>query len=79
MGGDPVSTSFGMVVLNHLNCAGHLARLLSDESGQDMIEYALIAATIGLGTVAGINGIANSIASYVGLVGAGFDNAINRI
>jgi len=79
MGGDPVSTSLGTVVFTNLNCVIHLARLLSDESGQDMIEYALIAATIGLGTVAGINGIANSISGYVRLVGTGFDNALNHI
>jgi len=79
MGGDPVSTSFGTVVFTNLNCVIHLVRLLSDESGQDMIEYALIAATIGLGTVAGINGIANSISGYVRLVGTGFDNALNHV
>jgi len=65
-------------VISNLNCVVHLARLLSDESGQDMIEYALIAATIGLGTVAGINGIAASISGYMSQVGAGFDNAVHH-
>lgn len=74
-----MSTSYETFFFTDLNWATHLARLLSDQSGQDMIEYALIAATIGLGTVAGINGIANSISSYVGLVGTGFENAINHV
>lgn len=50
--------------------------LIEDESGQDMIEYALLAATIGLGTVAGVNGLASSITSYMNLVGTAFDAAL---
>ncbi len=50
--------------------------LLHDDSGQDMIEYALVAATIGLGTVAGVNGLASHIANYLGVVDAGFDNSL---
>jgi pilus assembly protein Flp/PilA len=73
-----VSSSLGTVVILNLKCVVPLARLLADESGQDMIEYALIAATIGLGTVAGINGIATSISGYLSLVGAGFDNAVHH-
>jgi Flp pilus assembly pilin Flp len=50
-----------------------------DESGQDMIEYALIAASIGLSTIAGVNGLAASISHYMSIVGAGFDNAVKGI
>ncbi len=53
-----------------------IAQFLYDESGQDMIEYALVAATIGLGTVAGVNGLASHIANYLGVVDAGFDNSL---
>jgi pilus assembly protein Flp/PilA len=67
-----------MFVISSLNCIAHVARLIPDESGQDMIEYALLAATIGLGTVAGINGIAVSISRYMSLVGVGFDNAVHH-
>ena len=35
--------------------------LISDESGQDLIEYALVAALVGLGSVAAMSGLANSI------------------
>lgn len=51
------------------------AHLLNDERGQDLVEYALIAATIGLGTIAGMHGIAASISNYMAVVGTGFDAA----
>ena len=51
-------------------------RLVDDERGQDLIEYALIAATIGLGTVAGVHGIAASISNYMYVVGDGFNAAL---
>ena len=51
-------------------------RLVEDERGQDLIEYALVAATIGLGTVAGVHGIAVSISSYMTIVGNGFDASV---
>jgi Flp pilus assembly pilin Flp len=47
-----------------------------NESGQDMIEYALVAATIGLGTVAGVHGLASSVANYLSIVDGKFDNSI---
>lgn len=53
-----------------------LYRVADDESGQDMIEYALIAASIGLFSVAGVNGLASHISHYMTLVGAGFEAAV---
>ena len=53
-----------------------LADLLRDESGQDLIEYALISALIGLGTVTGVHGIAAQIASYFDFVDNTFTNAV---
>ena len=38
-----------------------LTSLLYDESGQDLIEYALIAALIGLAAIAGMNDLAGKI------------------
>ena len=35
-----------------------------DESGQDMIEYALVAALIGLGAVVGMRSLATSIKNF---------------
>ena len=54
-----------------------LADLLHDDSGQDMIEYALIATFIGLGTVTGIHGLAASIANYLNIVDGGFNNSLS--
>ena len=40
-----------------------LNNLITDESGQDLIEYALVAALVGLGAVASMKGIATAINS----------------
>ena len=38
-------------------------RLLRDESGQNMIEYALVAALIALGAIVAIQGLATSLST----------------
>jgi pilus assembly protein Flp/PilA len=38
-----------------------MKNLLNDESGQDLIEYALVAAIIALGAIAAMKGLATSI------------------
>jgi pilus assembly protein Flp/PilA len=40
-----------------------LMKFVSDESGQDLIEYALVAALVGLGSVASMNSLASSISN----------------
>jgi pilus assembly protein Flp/PilA len=52
-----------------------LKNLISDESGQDLIEYALVAALVGLGSVASMQGLANSIATAFTGVGTALSNA----
>jgi pilus assembly protein Flp/PilA len=47
-----------------------LQHLLFDESGQDLIEYALIAALISLVAITGLNGLAGSINSLFTNVGS---------
>jgi pilus assembly protein Flp/PilA len=47
-----------------------LKNLLSDESGQDLIEYALIAALIALVAIAGLNGLSGKINSEFSAVGS---------
>lgn len=37
-------------------------RLLADESGQDLIEYALVAALVGLGAIASIKSLGTKVA-----------------
>jgi pilus assembly protein Flp/PilA len=48
---------------------------LQDESGQDLIEYALVAALVGLGAVASMKGLANSIGTAFNGVGTALTNA----
>ena len=52
------------------NTTGLLQNLLLDESGQDLIEYALIAALIALVAIAGLNGLASNINSEFTTIGA---------
>jgi len=47
----------------------HLKSLVKDDSGQDLIEYALVAALIGLGAVASITSLANSVENTFNSVG----------
>ena len=43
--------------------------LVADESGQDLIEYALVAALVGLGAVASMKSLASSINTAFSTVG----------
>jgi pilus assembly protein Flp/PilA len=43
--------------------------LLADESGQDLIEYALIAALIALGAIVAMKGLSNKISNEFNSVG----------
>lgn len=47
-----------------------LKALMQEESGQDLIEYALIAALIALVAIAGLNGLASSINSEFNSIGS---------
>jgi pilus assembly protein Flp/PilA len=46
-----------------------LGNLVQDESGQDLIEYALVAALIALGSVAAMNSLSSSISTAMETVG----------
>jgi pilus assembly protein Flp/PilA len=46
-----------------------LANLIADESGQDLIEYAMMAALIGLGSIATLRGLASEISNTFVAVG----------
>jgi len=50
--------------------------LLHEESGQDLIEYALVAAIIALGAVAAMTTLASSIGTALTGVGTKLTNAI---
>jgi pilus assembly protein Flp/PilA len=53
-----------------------LKKLIVEESGQDLIEYALVAALVGLGAVAAMKGLSNSIGNTFNGVGNSLTNSI---
>ncbi len=55
--------------------ASLLQRLLVEDSGQDLIEYALVAAIVGLGAAAAMKGLSNSIKNNFNSVGTSLTNA----
>jgi pilus assembly protein Flp/PilA len=52
------------------------SNVLHDESGQDLIEYALIAALIGLGATATMRTLATSIGTALTGIGTRLTNAV---
>ncbi len=53
-----------------------LRSLHGDESGQDLVEYALIAALIAVGAVAAMDTLATSISSAFSKIGSVLTNAV---
>jgi pilus assembly protein Flp/PilA len=51
------------------------AKFINDDSGQDLIEYALVAALVALGSVAAMKGLTNSIGTAFNGVGTSLANA----
>jgi pilus assembly protein Flp/PilA len=51
-------------------------KLIAEDSGQDLIEYALVAALVSLGSIAAISGLANSIGTSYNGVGSGLTSAV---
>ena len=52
------------------------AALMNDESGQDLIEYALVAGLIGLGAVVAMTGLSSSIKTAFNSVGSSLTGAV---
>ena len=53
----------------------HLSAFMRDESGQDLIEYAIVAGLIGLGAVASMTGLSTKIKTAFNTVGNQLTNA----
>jgi pilus assembly protein Flp/PilA len=53
-----------------------LSNLLKEESGQDLIEYALVAALIGLGATAAMTTLAGTITTAFGTIGTKLSTAM---
>ena len=51
-----------------------LMELAAEDSGQDLIEYALVAALVGLGAVGAMKGLSNSIKTSFNGVGTSLTN-----
>ena len=51
-------------------------QFLQDESGQDLIEYALVAALVGLGAVAAMGSLSNSIGNTFNSIGNQLTTAV---
>ncbi len=52
------------------------AQILNDDSGQDLIEYALVAALIAFAAVAGMNGLSGKINDAFGAIGSKLTSAL---
>ncbi len=50
--------------------------LMNDESGQDLIEYALVAGLIGLGAVVAMSGLSTKVGTAFNTVGSQLTNAV---
>jgi pilus assembly protein Flp/PilA len=53
-----------------------LKKLAFEDSGQDLIEYALVAALVGLGVIAAMKGLKNSVGNTFNGVGNSLTNAV---
>jgi pilus assembly protein Flp/PilA len=53
-----------------INMKQLLKKLVTEDSGQDLIEYALVAALVGLGAVASITALKNSISNTFNSIGS---------
>jgi len=57
------------------NYKQHFKNLVVEDSGQDLIEYALVAALVGLGSVAAISGLDNTLRNTYNGVSSALTNA----
>jgi pilus assembly protein Flp/PilA len=62
--------------INMKNIKHVFASFVKDESGQDLIEYALVAGLIGLGAVVAMTGLSGKISNAFNAVGSGLTNAV---
>jgi pilus assembly protein Flp/PilA len=53
-----------------------LKKLLRDESGQDLIEYALVAALIALGAITAMQGVATGLSKAFSTISSDLSSAV---
>ncbi len=59
-----------------MNLKSLFLRLAKEDSGQDLIEYALVAALIGLGAVAGMHTLSSDISTAFSTLGSTLTSAM---
>jgi pilus assembly protein Flp/PilA len=59
-----------------MNIKQIISRLVREESGQDLIEYALVAALIGLGAVSAMKTFATTLSSAFNSVGSSLTSSV---
>jgi pilus assembly protein Flp/PilA len=59
-----------------MNMKQLLKNLMTEESGQDLIEYALVAALVGLGAVAAMKSLSTSIGTAFNGVGSTLTSSV---
>jgi pilus assembly protein Flp/PilA len=58
------------------NTTLYLKAFLADESGQDLIEYALVAAVVGLGAVSALSSLASAVQAGFNSVASAITTAV---
>jgi pilus assembly protein Flp/PilA len=53
-----------------------LSNFVKDESGQDLIEYALVAAVVGLGAVTALKGVATALTTAFTSIGTSITSGV---
>jgi pilus assembly protein Flp/PilA len=53
-----------------------LTALATDDSGQDLIEYALLAALVSLGTILALKGLSTKVGNAFNSIGSSLTNAV---
>jgi pilus assembly protein Flp/PilA len=59
-----------------MNYIANMNNLLRDESGQDLIEYALVAALIALGAIVAMKSLASGISSAFSVISSDLSSAV---
>ncbi len=54
-----------------------IQRLVTEDSGQDLIEYAIMVGLLGLGTMGAMRGLSNSVGKTFNSVSNGLTNAVS--
>jgi len=60
-----------------MNYIANLKNFVNDESGQDLIEYALVAALIALGAITAMKGLATGLSNAFSTISSDLSSAVS--